>query len=410
MLESMIGIAYARSVIPNEPIRPLQDVWLRPRRVFRELASQPIGLVDHLLGAAQGIVSMLGYCRATDFGAKFALGEIFWTAGLTGSVFGIASLYIMAAIYARLGSRAGGTPTRRQAVHVLAYGGVPMAVSLGIWLLTALLAGEVAFVQDPKEVEDFIGVLLTLQFAELCAARHVERVLQVMGFSEVFGISNVKAFGIWVLGQLIAVLVGLISSICLTAQLIPPERADAAAAGPAPGGPAARACALITPRRPAFDLRRGTGLRRGSAGRSGGGRRGRPDSSFSMRRITRARHGGGRLPAHRRRLGVLPCGEASRQAARGAAAVLAAGGRRRCARVPWHRSPLAFLRAAFAAFLASFASLRKALSSALASRTRAFASVAVLSARSAAAPRFRAAALRWAARADRWGHDALHSI
>jgi hypothetical protein len=206
MLESMMRIAYARLVIPNEPIRPLQDVWLRPRRVFRELASHPIGLVDHLLGAAQGIVSMLGYCRAKDFGAKFGLGEIFFTAAVTGAVFGIASLHIMAAIYARLGSRVGRMTTRRQAVHVLAYGGVPMAASLGIWVLTALIAGEVTFIQAPKEVDDFVEVLLGMQFLSYVLLLMWSVVLQVMGFSELLAVSNVKAFGTWVLGQVIAVL------------------------------------------------------------------------------------------------------------------------------------------------------------------------------------------------------------
>ena len=199
-------IAYARSVIPNESIRPLQDVWLRPRRVFRELASHPISLVDHLLGAAQGIVNMLGYCRAQGFGAKFGLGEIFFTAGVTGAVVGIVSLHIMAAIYARLGSRVGRMTTRRQAVHVLAYGGVPMAASLGIWVLTALIAGEIAFVQAPKEVDDFVAVLLGTQFLSYVLLLMWSVVLQVMGFSEILAVSNVKAFGTWVLGQVIAVL------------------------------------------------------------------------------------------------------------------------------------------------------------------------------------------------------------
>jgi hypothetical protein len=206
MLESMMRIAYARLVVPNEPIRPLQDVWLRPRRVFRELASHPIGLVDHLLGAAQGVVSMLGYCRAKDLGAKFGLGEIFFTAAVTGALVGIVSLHIMAAIYARLGSRVGRLTPRRQAVHVLAYGGVPMAASLGIWVLTALIAGEVTFVQAPKEVDDFVEVLLGMQFLSYILLLMWSVVLQVMGFSEILAVSNVKAFGTWVLGQLIAVL------------------------------------------------------------------------------------------------------------------------------------------------------------------------------------------------------------
>jgi hypothetical protein len=205
MLESMMGIAYARLVIENEPIRPLHDVWLRPRRVFRELASRPIGVVDHLLGAAQGIISMLGYCRAKDFGTKFGLGEIFLTSAITGAVVGIASMHIMAMIYARLGSRVGRMTTRRQTVHVLAYGAVPMAASLGIWVLTALIAGEVTFVQAPKEVDDFVRVLLGMQFLSYVLLMMWSVVLQVMGFSEILAVSNAKAFGIWVLGQVIAV-------------------------------------------------------------------------------------------------------------------------------------------------------------------------------------------------------------
>jgi hypothetical protein len=198
-------IAYARSVIPNEPIRPLQDVWLRPRRVFRELSSQPIGINDHLLGAAQGIVVMLGYCRLMDLGAKFGLGKIFFIAAVTGPMVGIASLHVMAAIYARLGSRLGRKTTHRQAVHVLAYGGVPLAASLGIWVLTALIAGEVTFVQAPKDIDDFLNVLLGMQFLSYVALLMWSVVLQVMGFSEILAVSNVKAFGTWVLGPVIAV-------------------------------------------------------------------------------------------------------------------------------------------------------------------------------------------------------------
>jgi hypothetical protein len=34
-------------------------------------------------------------------------------------------------------------------------------------------------------------------------------ILQVMGFSEILGVTNGKAFGIWVLGQLVAALAAL---------------------------------------------------------------------------------------------------------------------------------------------------------------------------------------------------------
>jgi hypothetical protein len=149
---------------------------------------------------------MLGYCRAKDLGAKLDLAQIFFTAGLTGAMIGIASLHIMAAIYARLGSRVGRTTARRQIVHVLAYGGVPMAASLVVWVLTALIAGEVTFVQAPKDVDDFVDLLLGTQFLSYVLLLMWSVVLQIMGFSEILAVSIAKAFGIWVLGQVIAVL------------------------------------------------------------------------------------------------------------------------------------------------------------------------------------------------------------
>jgi hypothetical protein len=217
----MLRIAYALRVMPTESIRPLQDVWLRPRRVFRELADAPVGLVDQLLGAAQGVVGSLAYCRAEDAGAKFSLGQIFGTALVVGSIVGIASLYVMAVIYARIGTRTAKPAPRRQVVHVLAYGGVPLAMSLGIWVLTALLAGEATFMQAPRaDVEGFIAILLRAQFVSYVFLMVWSVVLQVMGFSEILGIATRKALGVWFLGQLIGVLAALFLFV-LIATLVP---------------------------------------------------------------------------------------------------------------------------------------------------------------------------------------------
>jgi len=221
MLESTVGIAYAAPVLPTEPIRPLQDVWLRPRRVFRELASQPIGRVDYLLGAAQGMVGWLAWSRAQNAGATESVAQIFAKALVLGSIVGVASLYLMGAIYARLGRRAGGSASRNLVIHVLAYGGVPMAVSLGIWVLTALLAGEAAFEAVPRpDVEAFVVLLLRAQFVSYVLLMIWSVVLQVMGFSEIEGLATRKAFGVWVLGQLIGLLAALFLTV-LAATLLP---------------------------------------------------------------------------------------------------------------------------------------------------------------------------------------------
>ncbi len=221
MLESIIGIAYALRVMPTEPmreaIRPLQDVWLRPRRVFRELALQPIGVVDYLLGAAQGMVGWLALSREQNAGATSSVAAIFGRALCLGSIAGIAGLFIMGAIYTRLGRRVGGTSARNPVFHVLAYGGVPVAGSLGLWLLTALLAGEATFMQAPRpDVEGFIALVLRLQFVAYVLLTIWSVLLQVMGFSEIEGLATRKAFGMWLLGQLI----GLLAVTCLILLII----------------------------------------------------------------------------------------------------------------------------------------------------------------------------------------------
>ncbi len=189
---------------------------MRPRRVFRELASRPIGRVDYLLGAAQGMVGWLALSRATSAGATSSVAEIFLRALIIGSIAGVASLFLFAEIYTRLGQRLGGTSVRNQVFHVVAYGGVPIAVSFGIWVLTALLAGEAAFLQVQRpDVEGFVALLLRAQFIADLLLMFWSVVLQVMGFSEIQGLATRKAFGLWALGQLIGLLAALLLVVVL---------------------------------------------------------------------------------------------------------------------------------------------------------------------------------------------------
>ena len=220
-LERVAWIAYAGRVLPTDPIRPLNDVWLRPRRVFRELATRTVGGTDYLLGAAQGVASWLAYSRAQNAGAVSSIAEIFVKALVIGSTGGIASLFLLGAIYMRLGTRSGKVAARNQVIHVLAYGGVPLAASLIAWVFIALLTGEVTFQQDPRpEVEGFVALLLRMQFITYVLLTVWSVVIQVMGLSEILGLKTRKAFGLWVLGQLIGFL-ALLFLMILIVTLFP---------------------------------------------------------------------------------------------------------------------------------------------------------------------------------------------
>jgi hypothetical protein len=197
-------------VLPSDPIRPLKDVWLRPRRVFRELAARPVGITDYLLAAAQGVGNFLALYRTQEAGTHNSAAEILENSFAYGAVAGVASLFLMALIYRRLGNRAGAQSTTHQVIHVLAYGGVPMAASLVIWVLTALLAGDATFVETPPaDLEGFLVLLLHAQFISYVLLLIWSIVLQVMGFSEIQGLTVRKAFGVWVLGQFIGFLASL---------------------------------------------------------------------------------------------------------------------------------------------------------------------------------------------------------
>ena len=129
-------------VSTTEQIRPVRDVWLRPRRVFRELATQPIGVNDYLLAAAQGLATAVMVYRTQLSTSGATAGEILGTAFIFGPIGGVVSMYLFAAIYGRLGTRAGGKSARNQVFHVLAYGGIPVAASLVLWVFTALVVGD----------------------------------------------------------------------------------------------------------------------------------------------------------------------------------------------------------------------------------------------------------------------------
>lgn len=185
------------------------------------MAARPIGAADYLLAASQGVATSIMVSRTQSAGSNVGTAEILGSALIFGPLGGVVSMYLFAAIYARLGTRAGGKSARNQVFHVLAYGGIPVAASLILWMFTALLVGEAAVVERPGvEIDGFVAFVLRVQFASYILLLLWSFVLQVMGFSEISGLATRKAFGVWVLGQVLALLLYLFL-ILLIAVLFP---------------------------------------------------------------------------------------------------------------------------------------------------------------------------------------------
>jgi hypothetical protein len=182
------------------------------------MAARPVGVVDCLLAAVQGVGNFLALYRTQGAGANSSVEEILANSFAVGAVAGVASLFLMAVIYQRLGIRAGGKATITQVVHVLAYGGVPMAASVVLWVLTALLAGESAFVETPRaDVEGFVVLLLHVQFAAYVLLLVWSVVLIVMGLSEIEAVGTRKALGVWFIGQVIGFLASVFLALVIGA-------------------------------------------------------------------------------------------------------------------------------------------------------------------------------------------------
>jgi Yip1 domain len=205
----------------TDTVQPLKDVWLKPRRVFRELATSPIRITDYLLAAAQGIATSIALYRSQLAGTHIGAPEILGSSIMFGPVGGILSVFFFAAIYGRLGQGFGGTSSRNQVFHVLAYGGLPVAASLLLWAFTALLVGEAAIIETPALVDDgFVAFVLHVQFAAWVLLLLWSVVLQVMGLSEVMRLATLKAFAVYLLGQVLALLAALFLT-ALIAILVP---------------------------------------------------------------------------------------------------------------------------------------------------------------------------------------------
>lgn len=180
------------------------------------MASRPVGIVDCVLAAAQGMGNFLALYRTQNAGIHRTVEEILGNSFASGAIAGVASLFLMAVVYSRLAARTGGKGTTRQMVHVLAYGGLPLVASLAIWLVTALLAGQAAFVETPgADLEEFLVLLLHVQFSAYVLLLLWSLVLQLMGFSEVQGFTMRKAFGVWLIGQIIGFLASLLLALAV---------------------------------------------------------------------------------------------------------------------------------------------------------------------------------------------------
>jgi hypothetical protein len=203
----------------TEIIRPLKDVWLRPRRVFRELGKSPIGPTDYLLAAVQGIGNYFFLLQMQPTGAPVAASvqEVMLGSLLMGPFFAILGAWCFTFIYSRLLSKDGIPANRPQVFHVIAYGSVPMALSALLWGGVYLLLGDAALPEGPGHHPDsFVLIIVRAQKLLTVFLFLWSVLLQVMGLSEISNERLRRSFLLWAMGQAVWVVVYLLVVVVLT--------------------------------------------------------------------------------------------------------------------------------------------------------------------------------------------------
>jgi hypothetical protein len=188
----------------NDPIRPLKDVWLRPRRVFGALDGRPLTSADFALAAVQGLASYLMIYQVKMASAQLSAQDSLSGAFIFGPIAGIIAISFSALVYRSLGQRLGARTRFAQMFHLMAYGGVPLTATLLVLVVTLLTAGDAVFnAQALHDADGFVQILLRIQRILDLLLFVWSYVLQVFGVSEYFKLSMGRAFAVWLLGQLL---------------------------------------------------------------------------------------------------------------------------------------------------------------------------------------------------------------
>jgi hypothetical protein len=184
--------------------------------VFRELADLPVGIVDYLLAAVQGVGSWLIFNQFQPPESRLIGWDMVSNALLFGPIAGVIGTWFYAQVYSRLSARMGRAATRAQVFHVLAYGGTPVAAGVILWSATALLLGDAMFADKATvNVDGFVWLLIHVQRAVSVALFLWSYLLQVMGLSEMSNQTVPKALAVWVLGQLLGAAAGVFLMLLL---------------------------------------------------------------------------------------------------------------------------------------------------------------------------------------------------
>lgn len=128
---------------------PLVSIWLEPRETLRFILSTDEGLFVHTLAILAAITATLSQVAGKGLGDMFALPVILLFAVCGSLILGPLQLYLLSAMVTFTGSFFGGRGRFGEVRAALAWGGLPMVVSLLLlWIPCLLIFGHDMFISN----------------------------------------------------------------------------------------------------------------------------------------------------------------------------------------------------------------------------------------------------------------------
>ncbi|HEM46828.1 MAG TPA: YIP1 family protein [Alphaproteobacteria bacterium] len=188
-----------------QAIDPWLAMWTKPRATIREIVRTDASYGVLPLAALGGVAQVLDRASARNLGDEYATGAILLVAALAGPVAGIAGIYIGAWLLRLTDGWLGGEAPSAHLRTALAWGNLPTAAGLLLWVpALALVGGEMFTAATPQLDGQPLLALFLLPIGLAWIALAIwSLVLVVLGVAEVQGFSGWRALGNLLLAALL---------------------------------------------------------------------------------------------------------------------------------------------------------------------------------------------------------------
>jgi len=201
---------------------PWRDIWVHPRSTLRAVTAAGPNHRALIFSAGWGVVQSLFQASQNNVGLRAPLLWILVAALVIGAIWGLLQVFLLSGLVYIVGRWTGVVTTYYPVQTVFAWGTLPVAASLVLWLGAALILGRPLFLSDQAmaatgrpDLLIGVGVLYLVTGALWIWSA----VIIVLGLAEIQRVSVLRALGIMIVGLVMFAVAALLVLAFLMAAL-----------------------------------------------------------------------------------------------------------------------------------------------------------------------------------------------